>query len=148
ACTLSVSTEPNLTRTPASLTFTHQVGSPSPAAQSVSVASTGAALSFAAAASTTSGGNWLSVSPASATTPATLAVSVNPAGLAAGTYSGAITLTSAPAGNSPQTVAVTLIVSTQSNLTRTPASLTFTHQVGSSSPAAQSVSVSSTGAAL
>src|SRR5436189_295104 len=91
---------------------------------------------------------WLSVSPPSATTPATLAVSVNPAGLAAGTYSGAITLTSAAAGNSPQSVAVTLTVSTQANLTRTPASLTFSHQVGSPSPATQSVSVASTGAAL
>src|SRR5207249_737251 len=146
--TLTVSAQSNLTRTPASLTFTHQVGSPSPAAQSVSVSSAGAALAFSAAASTNSGGNWLSVSPASAMTPATLVVSVNPAGLAAGTYSGAITLTSAAAGNSPQTVGVTLTVSAQSNLTRTPASLTFTHLIGSPSPVLQSISVSSAGAAL
>src|SRR5207249_3366931 len=141
---ISESNGPNLMVTPASLTFTHQIGSPFPAAQSVSVSSTGAALSFTAAASTTSGGNWLSVSPASATTPAALAVSVNPAGLATGTYSGAITLTSPAAGNSPQTVAITLTVSTQANLTRTPALLTFTNQIGLPPPASQSVSVSST----
>jgi hypothetical protein len=38
-------------------------------------------------------------------------VSVNPAGLVAGTYKGTVTVTATGAGNSPQTVAVTLTVS-------------------------------------
>ena len=106
-----------LTLKPASLTFTCEItpfGTSSPAPQSVSVSSTGAAVSFTAAASTTDGGNWLRVSPALGTTPATLTVSINPAGLAAGTYSGAITLF-IPQNESQQTVGVTLTVSSGTN---------------------------------
>jgi uncharacterized protein (TIGR03437 family) len=75
----------------------------------VTVSSSGAALSFTAAASTTSGGNWLSVTPGSGTTPATLNISVSPAGLPAGVYPGAITLT--PSGAAPQSFSVSLTVS-------------------------------------
>jgi uncharacterized protein (TIGR03437 family) len=54
--------------------------------------------------------NWLSVSPSSGSTPGTLSVSVNPAGLAAGSYTGSVTVTSTAAGNSPQVVNVTYTV--------------------------------------
>src|ERR1043166_7516118 len=84
-----------LTVKPASLAFTCQsspFGTSCSAPQSVSVSYAVFALSFTALASTTDRGNWLSVSPALATTPATLTVSVNGAGLAVGTYSGAITV--------------------------------------------------------
>ena len=107
-----------LTAKPASLSFTCEItpfGTSTPVPQSVLVTSIDSALFFSAAASTTSGDKWLSVSPASATTPATLTVSVNPTGLAAGTYSGAITLRSGLQGDIPQTVAVTLAVSVGTN---------------------------------
>jgi uncharacterized protein (TIGR03437 family) len=105
-----------LTLAPASLTFNAQTGGTAPAAQNIAVTSTGVALPFTAAATTTTGGNWLSVSPASGNTTASggaatnLSVSVNPTGLAAGTYQGTITVTSANASNSPQTATVTLVV--------------------------------------
>ncbi len=99
-----------LAASPTTLSFSYTTGAATPASQSVSVTSLAAALSFTAAAATTSGGNWLSVSPASGTTPATLSVSINAAGVPAGIYHGAITLTPGSSGNPPLSFAVTLTV--------------------------------------
>ncbi|MCX6579156.1 MAG: Ig-like domain-containing protein [Candidatus Aminicenantes bacterium] len=53
---------------------------------------------------------WFSCNPTTGTGPGLVTVSVNPAGLEAGTYSGLITATDPNAGNSPQTINVTLTV--------------------------------------
>jgi hypothetical protein len=53
---------------------------------------------------------WLAAAPASGSGTGTVSVSVRPAGLTAGTYTGAITVASGQAVNSPQTIAVTLTV--------------------------------------
>jgi hypothetical protein len=107
AVTLNVTAPvPNLTVSPATLTFAYQTGGSTPAAQNVSVASSGGALSYTVASSAT----WLTATPASGSTPGTLSVAVNPTGLAAGTYNGTITVTASSAANSPRTVAVTLAI--------------------------------------
>ena len=103
-----------LTLTPATLSFNAALGS-NPAAQTLALSNSGgAALNWQAAATTTSGGNWLAVTPATgslnAGQAATLTATVNASALAAGTYNGTLTVTSANAGNSPRTVAVTLTV--------------------------------------
>jgi uncharacterized protein (TIGR03437 family) len=90
-------TGPVLASTPALLSFNLAGGGPAPAPQTLSISSPGAALSFSATASTSSGGNWLAVSPANSTTPATLTASIVLTNLAAGTYQGAISVTSASA---------------------------------------------------
>ena len=54
--------------------------------------------------------SWLSCSPLSGTNAGVVTVSVNASGLAAGEYNRTITVSSANASNSPQTVAVTLDV--------------------------------------
>jgi len=110
----AISPLPLLTATPTSLGFSYQQGGSQPLAQVVSIASSGATVSFTATASTASGGNWLSVSPASGSTPASLSVSVDTAGLSPNTYSGSIIITSAGAANSPVNVPVTLVVSASS----------------------------------
>jgi len=56
------------------------------------------------------GGGWLRVSPASGTTPMVLHIVANPAGLASGTYQGAIAVSSGDAQNSPLSIPVTLTV--------------------------------------
>jgi uncharacterized protein (TIGR03437 family) len=96
--------------TPASLSFSSVTGGAAPAGQTISVTSSGAALTFTTSVSTTSGGNWLSVSPASGATPATLTVTANPAGLGAGTYLGTVTLMPAGSGNSPLSYNISLAV--------------------------------------
>lgn len=98
------------TATPSSLTFAYTIGGTAPAAQSVSLTSTGSPLTFTTAISTQSGGNWLSATPGSGTTPAPLSVSVSPTGLAGGTYQGTITVTPGGSGNSPLAYSVTLNV--------------------------------------
>jgi uncharacterized protein (TIGR03437 family) len=95
---------------PTSLSFAYQAGDPQPAAQLVSVTSSAPGVNFTVSVATTSGGGWLSVSPTSGTTPATLLVSVNPTGLAAGAYSGTVTVT---ASGAKQTISVELFVNPQ-----------------------------------
>ncbi len=53
---------------------------------------------------------WLTCSPNSGTNNGIITVSIDPSGLAAGTYTGTISITSANASNSPQTVSVTLTI--------------------------------------
>jgi Viral BACON domain len=137
---------PTLSTTPASLSFSYQTGGTVPGAQSVSVASSGSAISYNVATSAT----WLSATPASGSTPGSVSVSVKPASLAAGTYTGSVTLTSSGASNSPKTIPVTLTVTsaTLPTLNATPSNLSFTYQTGAAVPAAQSVSVASSGSAI
>ena len=126
-----------LSANPGSLAFAYQTGQSTPPSQTVHVSASGsAALSFQAAAS---GGQWLSVAPAAATTPSDLTVSVNPVGLAAGTYTGAITVTSALA--STVSIPVSFTVATQPLLSVTPAALTFGYELGGPVPPVQTLSV-------
>jgi hypothetical protein len=138
--TLTV-TAAGLTVSPTTLSFSYQSGGTAPAAQTISVAGTGLSYTVAAA-----GGSWLSATPASGSTPGSVSVSVNPAGLAAGTFNGTVTITSAGAANSPQTVAVTLTVTAASpSLTVSPTTLSFSYQSGGAAPAAKTISVAGTG---
>ena len=138
---------PNLTATPTALSFTYQIGSATPAPQTISVSSSGAAIAYSASAS---GSSWLNALPVNGSTPATVSVSISPVGLVAGVYSGEVIVASAGAGNGPQIVSVSLVVTNPaaSQLTAAPASLTFNYTLGSSVPAAQNLAIGSTGAAL
>ncbi|HEU0025243.1 MAG TPA: LamG-like jellyroll fold domain-containing protein, partial [Thermoleophilaceae bacterium] len=110
AVTLAVNpASPVLAVAPSSLAFSGTQGGASPAAQTVNVTNTGGGtLSWTASDNQT----WLSVSPVSGTAPGTISVSTNTSGLAAGTYTGIVTVTAAGASGSPKTVAVTLTVNT------------------------------------
>lgn len=76
--------------TPTSLGFSYQQGGTVPPSQTLSVSS-GSTTSFSDSAS---GGSWLSVGSTSGTTPGSIQVSVIPGTLAAGTYTGAVTVNS------------------------------------------------------
>jgi uncharacterized protein (TIGR03437 family) len=127
------------------------MGATLPAAQTIQIKSTGAALALTIA---TSGpapynGQWLSVSTNAGNSPLSLKVYVNPTGLPAGSYSGAVTISSAGASNSPLTVAVRLDVgSAPATLTASPSSLAFTWVSGQALPAAQTVVLGSNGVPL
>ena len=98
---------PTIGVSPTSFSFSGTAGGANPASQSLSVTNTGGGtLSFTASTNQP----WLAAAPGSGTAPASVAVSVNTAGLAAGTYTGAVTITSAGATNSPLSVPVTLTV--------------------------------------
>jgi len=136
--TLTITTSTRtLTVSPTALSFTATSGGSSPSAQSLSVSaspnSTFTASKSAAA--------WLTVAPTAGTTPATLTVSASVTGLAAGTYSGTITVS----GNGlTRSVAVTFTVTSSGTptLSVSPTALSFSATVGGTSPGAQTVSVS------
>lgn len=102
-------TTPALTLNTTSLDLSAEEGASVPP-QAIAIGNTGAGtLEWTAA--VTGGSQWLSVSPASGVGNGTISVSLTSAGLAAGSYSGQITVTASGATNSPQTVPVVLIVS-------------------------------------
>ena len=110
AITLNIVAAATLSAAPAPVVFSYQQGSNVPEAQSLAVSSSGSPLTVSAAATTVSGGNWLQVSPANGTTALNLTVSVTPVGMAAGTYTGTITITSLDSTVTPINVPVTLTV--------------------------------------
>jgi len=142
--TLAVQSPVTLTSSPQSLpNFTYQMGSAAPSPQTLTISSSSmAGLPFTAAPSTNNGGNWLSVSPTSGTAQTSLTVSVA-SGLAAGTYSGAVTISSSGASNSPLIVPVNLTVTPAATITVSPTTLTFAYQIGGSAAPMQTVSVAS-----
>jgi len=94
----------------------------------------GGTLNFSAAATTNAGGSWLTVSPGGGSaTPgrsAALTVRASPAGLAAGTYTGNITLTNATS-NETVTVAVAMTVTQiEQTILLSQSGLTFTAVAG------------------
>ena len=110
--TVNNSTFPEIALVPGSLTFIAATET-NPPTQSFEVQNAGTGTLGWSATAADSGGNWLSVSPLTGTAPSTLTVTVNSAGLAEGTYTGTITvaaLSSSNASNSPQMLAVSLVV--------------------------------------
>lgn len=166
--TLTVSNNPLLTITlpgnpPAPPVFTAQQGGAAPAAQNIVIGSTNpnATLNYNMSFTTTSGGNWLQASPLSGSTAAgsnTITVSAIPGILSAGTYTGIITIKATnPASGTPPVdnatdanpivIPVTFQVTTGA-LTLSQSTLTFTQPFGGTAPTAQTVNVTSSGAAL
>ncbi|HVT95096.1 MAG TPA: IPT/TIG domain-containing protein [Bryobacteraceae bacterium] len=140
--TIAAST--NLTAQPSTLTFSSGVGTTAPPAQTVAIGSKGAQTAFNVSVSTSNGKGWLSATPASATTPSNLSVAVNPSGLALGTYAGTITVSSG-GGDAPLIIPVSYVVSNEASFEVTPASLSFTGQVGTAGPGAQTLRVGGSG---
>lgn len=96
---------------PASLSFAYTIGDPAPAVQTTRVNSLSAnPQSFTMATTTTDGGTWLRASANQTTTPSVITISVVPGTLAAGTYTGLVSLTPSTTGSSPQPIQVTMTV--------------------------------------
>jgi uncharacterized protein (TIGR03437 family) len=149
--TLNVTGTPQLTATPNVVTFYYQLGGTAPPQQTVSLASGGIPLVFTATPGTTSGGNWLVLSPTFGGTPSDLTIAVNSSvlsALAAGSYSGTVTIAAQGASNSPLTVPVTLLVGINPFLLSNPAALSFEVQPGGTVPPGKTLTVTSTGSAL
>ena len=102
---------PTISVTPQDLMFSATVGGANPPSQRIKIRNSGQqTLNYVI----TDDAAWMSVSPASGSSTGqenSHYVSVNIAGLAKGTYTGTITISSPNAANSPQTVHVTLEIS-------------------------------------
>ena len=133
------------------LSFQFQAGAAAATAP-ISLTNTGSnALSFSAAISTAaSGGNWLSVTPSSgsvsASAPVTLTVSANPGSLAAGVYTGSISLSSPNTSDPAITIPVTMVISAAMPVILiSQTGLTFQAVQAGGNPLAQTVAVLNTG---
>lgn len=140
---------PSIQLAPTALSFSGPAGGTNPTAQLISLTNpTGGTLSW----SLSDNAAWLSLSAASGTTTTetdSVSASVNLAGLAAGTYTAAITVTASGATNTPQTIPVSLTVSAP--VVTSPAiginltSLSFAGTAGGTNPATQPFTISNTG---
>ncbi len=145
----TTSATPSISLTPTALSFSGIAGGIAPAAQSMSLRNpTGGTLSW----SMSSNAAWLSLAPASGTTTTesdSISAGVNLTGLAAGTYTAAITISATGATNTPQVIPVSLTVSPAP--TASPviglsvSNMAFTGTAGGSNPATQSLTISNTG---
>jgi photosystem II stability/assembly factor-like uncharacterized protein len=125
----------HLSRT--NLLFTALAQGSDPAQQKVLVSNAGVGnMTFADTTET----SWIELGPSLGDT---IFVTARSSGLPAGTYYGSIKVTSSEAANSPQYIAVTLVV--QDWLSTSPGDLTFTALSGGSNPPSQSVTIISFG---
>lgn len=144
--TLNVVSAPVLLPTPGSVLYNFHTGDPALQPTAVFLSASDGSAVTATAATTTS---WLTVAQTAGST--SFSITANPAGLAAGLYTGSVTVTEADLANSPMSVPVVLIVNGgttgggsggSGNLSFNPTSMSFNAAVNGSSPAAQTLFVS------
>lgn len=132
----------NLVVTPDSLHFVGVAGASAPPAQSFLVASDFNPLSF----TISEDAGWLQASPLVGTTDQTIAVTVNTTSLLQGGYIDTISVSSAQADNSPQTVVVTLEVQPPPpTIATSPSVLFFNAIAGEANPAPRTVTITNIG---
>ena len=127
------------------INVSYHIGTFPPANDTVQVtAAGGAAVAIAVQSVTDSGGPWLGVTAQGSTTPTTLGISYSISGLAQGTYTGRVTVSTG--GLTALTIPVTLQVITDNiRLQSTPSSLVFSAAAGGPDPPAQSITVTDPG---
>lgn len=146
--TVSAPGSPVLTVSPGSLNFSCATGA-IPASQTVTINASNVTLDNWTATKTQS---WLTLSPTSGSAPATLTVSPSCASLAAGDYSDTISVASTTSGitNSPQTVAVSIHVTSGAAgvITASPSSLVFSCIFNGSDPVDQQITIAANNVTL
>jgi uncharacterized protein (TIGR03437 family) len=142
--TLTLSAQPSLLVSPPSAVFAYTIGASQPAAVSLLVSSTSTQIPFTTAVAP--GAPWLTA-VGGGTTPSSLLISVDPSTLTAGSYHGAVLVSSSGAANNVVTVPVDLIVSSGPVLTSSAASLTFS-TTPSTTPPPQTLQIMSPGTPL
>ncbi len=135
--------------TPAVLSFSGVDGSASPGPQAVTISNPGVLpLQWNATSVTNDGSTWLSASPQSGTVAKgnaqSVTISVNSGQLLPGVYYGSVTFTSqgsSVAVNNPQTIYVSVTITSQCAIQVSPGSLSFTGVYLQPSPLAKRISV-------
>ena len=134
-------TPPGLALDKNSLKFAAVPGGSNPPSQSIAISNSGSGTMNW---TVNNSASWLSVSPLSGSNAGTLTVSANINGLAQGTYNTNITVTAPGATGSPQSVAVTLVISSP-KLGVSPSSITFDGIQGQPNPAPVPISITNQG---
>ena len=136
------------------LSFSKTFAGNDPLPQLITVASAGTSFNFTAAATSTTGGSWLTITPSAygygVATPYAVTVNANPAvTLAAGTYTGQITVTPTSGTKTPMIISVTLVIHapTDTFFDQVGGGLAFSMQTSGNVPPAQALQIRNTGAA-
>ncbi len=150
SCGDPIRPETTLAFDPPSVIFTDTVGTANPASKTVSVTNSGGGSLSGLAVGTISYGagasGWLTASLGGTIAPTTLTLSANLSGLAPGTYTATVPITSGVASNSPQSASVTfVVVAAPPAIALNPTSVTFTDTLGTANPASQTASVTNSG---
>ena len=150
---VNVASPSTVSVSPQQLSFAYQLGTTAPPPQALNITTAGGStISFSATPSYSStgacGSNWLVVSPQSSATPSAVSVQVNTTGLTAGNCSGTINISAPSASNPTISVPVSLLVSTNPLLQLPSTPPTFTYQLGTGTPASQTVQVTSSSTPL
>lgn len=135
------------------LNFVMPVGGANPLPQILTVATNDASvrLGFTPVSSTATGGAWLSVSPNNldcCNTPFPVSVFVNGSGLAAGTYTGEVTIYeySNPELSENVPVTLTVVASSKAFFDNTPGQTSFSLTPGGANPPSQTIQIGNGGA--
>jgi hypothetical protein len=148
--TVTVTASPAIAVAPVELSFTGAQNGANPGDRTVAITNsgTGSLTGLAVNIRYSSGQprGWLSASLSGTTAPATLLLSASQSGLAPGTYTAVVDVSSSAASNSPVGIAVSLIVqAAQPSIGLSATSVSFTASAGGPNPSPQTVSVSNAG---
>lgn len=147
--TLTVTSNAVVTISPLTLTFNQSSGGSAPAAQNVTLTtSSGSGATFQTSIPSTQVCSWLQVSPTSGVANGAVAFTVLQNTLPQNSYQCPVTFSFLNSATAPITVNATLVVGPSQTVTVSPQSLTFAYQVSGSAPAAQQLTVSSTGGSV
>jgi hypothetical protein len=146
--TFLVSSSALILLNPAAVNFQAAPGGASPPIQAVVVTNGGGStLSLLTAGTITYGAGasgWLTASVSQTSAPSTITLAATTGSLAAGTYTANVPITATGAGNTPQTIPVTFVVSSSPLITLSGPTTSFMALTGVS-PAAQTVAVTNGG---
>ena len=132
----------------ASMSFTAVNGGSAAAQQTLAVSNGGAVALTGVSVSATYGPgatNWLTLTPSGSTAPLTVTVQPNTTGLPPATYTATVSVASAVATNTPQTMSVTYVVQRPASIVLASGTATFTVQQGGTAPGQQSIGISDGG---
>ena len=143
--TLTVTSNTTVTVAPLTLTFNQALGGPPPASQQVTLTSSASGATFQTSIPNNEVCSWLQVSPTSGAASGPVNFTVLQNSLASNMYQCPVTFSFLNSASAPISVLATLTVGPAQTLMATPSSLTFTYQIGGSAPAAQPLTLISTG---
>lgn len=147
---VQVTSAPAIAAAPSSVQFSAVQGGASPGDRTVTVTNAGegslSGLGVTVRYASGQPTGWLTATLSGSSAPATLVLSASGSGLASGSYTASVDITSGSAANSPLTVPVTFTVSAPAPaIGVSSASVTFAATRGGSAPASQTVAVTNLG---
>jgi uncharacterized protein (TIGR03437 family) len=144
---LTVTSTNTVTVTPSPLTFSQNQGGSPPASQSLTIGTFPGTATYTAVINYLNSSGWLQISPNSGNASGSMTVSVPQNALPQGQYNAQILFAFQNAATTSLNINVQLNVLPAQTVSVSPPSLSFAYQLGGTTPATQSLTITSTGGA-